>query len=133
MLSSRVWFAVAVMTAGCAGGDRKEAPNKTGEVSSVPMNPPSAAPGAETVRFEQGTNNALAGLEVGVMNVYPDDDGSLVVQIAINDPATSKSERSEHKRGETITVGTKKFRIVEITPTKGNERATVTLAPASGE
>ena len=85
MVSSRVWFAVAVMTAGCAGGDRKEAPNKTGEVSSVPTNPPSAAPGAETVRFEQGTNNALAGLEVGVMNVYPDDDGSLVVQIAIND------------------------------------------------
>jgi hypothetical protein len=131
MASSIVWFAVAVLAAGCAGSDRKEASNKTGEVSSVPVNPPASnganAPG--TVRFEQGTNNPLAGLEVGVMNVWKEDDGSLVVQIAINDPATSKSERSEHQRGETITVGTKKFRVVDITPTKGNDRAAVTLAP----
>jgi hypothetical protein len=121
----------ALVAVGCAGNDRKESSNKTqtepGGRTAMDTQPTSTV---DHVRFEQGTNNALAGREVGVMNVYPDDDGTLVVQLAINDPATSNSERSELKRGDTITVGAQQFRVVEITPSKGAERGAVTLAPA---
>jgi hypothetical protein len=87
---------------------------------------------SDPVRLEQGTNNDLAEREVGIMNVYEDEPGVLVAQIAVNDPATSKSERFELRSGATLTVGARQYRVVEIIPARGGERGAVKLAPISG-
>jgi hypothetical protein len=85
------------------------------------------------MQLEQGTSHELGGREVGIMNVWPEDDGSIVAQISIHDRATGKSDRVEVKRGEVLTVGAKRYRVADIARGQGNQRAIVTLALEGGQ
>ena len=86
-----------------------------------------AAPTADMIRCEQGSNRDLAGRRVGVMNVY-DDDG-MVAQVAIHDPATGKTEDVELRAGGEVSIGGQKFHVHQVVPAKGAERGAVLLVP----
>ena len=91
--------------------------------------PSSSAPNApsDAIRCEQGANKDLAGRRVGVMNVY-DDDG-MVAQVAIHDPATSKTDQVELRAKAEVAIGDQRFRVEEVIPAKGGARGAVILVP----
>jgi hypothetical protein len=90
-----------------------------------------APPAADPIRLQQGTSADLASRRVGVMNVYEDQPGVLVAQLAINDPATGQTQQVEAKVHDDIAIGAAHYRVVEIVAASGGNRGWLSVAPVT--
>lgn len=88
-------------------------------------------PSADPVRLQQGTSADLASRRVGVMNVYEDQPGVMVAQLAINDPATGQTQQVEVKVHDDVAIGTAHYRVVQIAAASGGNRGWLSLAPVT--
>jgi hypothetical protein len=88
-------------------------------------------PSADPVRLQQGTSADLASRRVGVMNVYEDQPGVMVAQLAINDPATGQTQQVEVKVHDDVAIGAAHYRVAQITAASGGNRGWLSLAPVT--
>jgi hypothetical protein len=122
----RCSFAAAlVLAAACSA--KSSDPTLQSQGSNAASGTAMTKPQPATIRCEQGSSKDLAGRRVGVMNVYEDD--GMVAQVAINDPATGKTDQLELRAAAEVTIGDRRFRVEEILPAKAGARGAVILAP----
>lgn len=86
---------------------------------------------ADTVRLQQGTIYNLAARRVGVMNVYEDQPGIVVAQLAINDPATKQAQQIEVKAQDEITIGSARYRVIQVAVGSAGNRGWLSIAPVT--
>ena len=77
----------------------------------------------EARRLQQGLNYNFGSRQVGVMNVWKEQSGSMVASLAIFDPATKLDETVRVRVGDEIAIGVARHRIVKIVAEQGDRRA----------
>ena len=80
------------------------------------------------ILLRQGLNYRLYDRQIGVMNIYKRSE-SMVAQLAIFDPATSRDETVTVAEGDQFSVGEQRCRVARIIPETDRERAALEMLP----
>lgn len=85
----------------------------------------------ESKRLKQTGNYRFATREVGVMNVWKEQAGTMIAQLSIFDPASNKDDEVRVRVDDEFAIGEERYRVVQITAQQGKEYAWIEIAPVA--
>lgn len=83
----------------------------------------------EAKRLKQTGNYRFGSRQVGVMNVWREEAGTMIAQISIFDPATKKDDELRVRVDDEIAIGPDRYRVMQIVEPQGKEYAWIEIAP----